>query len=226
MSKQKTRTRNWTFVCYPESLPCDWLEIVDSWHIPYVISPVHDKDLNPDGTIKKPHHHVLLMFQGIKSYDQVVQLIKPLNATIPLICQSTKGLVRYMAHMDNPEKHQYKTEDIIAGAGADLAELLKPSSADRYTMIKEMIQFIQDFQIMEFEEIVVYAMENKADTWFPLLCDNSAYIISSVIASKRNRFRDTGFILEGKALINEETGEVIQDKSYLFSHTKEENEQA
>lgn len=79
---------------------------------------------------------------------------------------------------------------------------------------------------MEFEEIVVYAMENKADTWFPLLCDNSAYIISSVIASKRNRFRDTGFILEGKALIDEDTGEVIQDKSYLFSHKKEENEQA
>lgn len=223
--KNTTRTRNWTFVCYPESLPDGWIEIIDSWHVPYVISPVHDQDLNPDGTSKKPHHHVLLMFQGIKTYEQVVELIKPLNATIPLICQSTKGLVRYMTHMDNPEKYQYRTEDIIAGAGADLAELLKPSSADRYTMIREMIQFIQDFQIMEFEEIVVYAMENKADTWFPLLCDNSAYIISSVIASKRNRFRDTGCILEGKALIDEGTGEVIQDKSYLYSH-KEENEEA
>ena len=27
----------------------------------------------------KPHYHVLLLFGGVKSYDQVLELIKPLN---------------------------------------------------------------------------------------------------------------------------------------------------
>lgn len=224
MIKKNTRTRNWTFIFYPESAPANWQEIIDGWHVPYLISPKHDKDLNPDGTPKKEHFHVLLMFQGIKSYEQIVELIEPLNGPIPQVCQSSKGMARYLCHLDNPSKFQYKVEDIIAGGGADVAELLKPSASDRYTMIREMINFIFDNEILEFEEIVIFAMENKFDTWFPLLCDNSAYIISNVIASKRNRLKDSGEILSGKNLIDKYTGEILADKSFLFSHKEEKNE--
>src|SRR5699024_11179639 len=52
------RTRNWTFVVYPESAPEDWREIIDDLHVPWIESPLHDKDVNPDGEIKKPHWHV------------------------------------------------------------------------------------------------------------------------------------------------------------------------
>ncbi|MBU5670197.1 replication protein [Peptoniphilus sp. MSJ-1] len=225
MTKKNTsRTRNWVFVVYPESLPEGWRDIIDGWHVPYLISPIHDMDKNPDGTVKKPHHHVLLMFSGLKTYQQIVDLIKPLNGPIPIMCQSVKGMARYFAHIDNPEKHQYSVEDIIAGAGADLTELLKPSSGDRYEMIGEMIQFINDNQVMEFEEIVIYAMNNKSSTWFPLLCDNSAYIISSVINSKRNRYKE-GYLLDGCNLINVETGEIASDKSFLYKNNKNDSEE-
>lgn len=221
-NKITSRTRNWVFIIYPESLPTDWREIIDGWHVPYLISPLHDKDTNPDGTPKKAHYHVLLMFPGLKSYEQIVALIEPLSGPIPLMCQSVKGMARYFVHMDNAEKYQYSVDDIVAGAGADLQDLLKPSSADRYTMIGEMIDFIQANEIMEFEEIVIYAMKNKSTTWFPLLCDNSAYIISSVITSKRNRYKDTGLVLSGSSLIDKETGEIVEDKSHLFNIKDEE----
>lgn len=225
MSVKNTRTRNWTFVVYPESMPDNWLAIIDDWHVPYLVSPLHDKDVNPDGSVKKAHYHVLLMFQGLKTFKQISELIAPLNGPIPQICQSSKGMARYLAHLDNPEKYQYKVEDIIAGAGADLNELLKPTSYDRYTMIREMIAFVQDNGITEFEEMVIYAMENRFDSWFPLLCDNSAYIISSVISSKRNRLKDTGTILSGRSLIDSTTGEVIEDKSFLFCHKEKEEDE-
>ena len=111
-----------------------------------MISPVHDKDINPDenNTLKKPHYHVLLMFDSVKTYKQVTEITEEVKATIPQIVHSPKGLARYMTHMDNPEKAQYKTEDIVALNGADLSELLKPSSQDRYSMIREMLQFIND----------------------------------------------------------------------------------
>lgn len=202
------RTRSWTFVVYPESAPKNWEEIIQKIYTQTLISPIHDKDMNPDGTVKKAHYHILLMFDQVKTYNQILEITKSLNAPIPQVCHSPKGLARYMAHLDNPEKAQYKISDVRSLNGADLTELLKPSSQDRYSMIREMLDFINENQIMEFEDILIYSMNNKFDTWFPLLCDNSAYIIGQAINSRRNRFKDTGEILIGSELLNYHTGEI------------------
>lgn len=219
------RTRNWSFLVYPESAVSDWKERIQKLFVKTLISPVHDKDINPDenNTLKKPHYHVLLMFDSVKTYKQVTEITEELKATIPQIAHSPKGLARYMTHMDNPEKAQYKVEDIVALNGADLSELLKPSSQDRYSMIREMLQFINDNQIMEFEDILIYAMNNKFDTWFPLLCDSSAYVIGQAIKSKRNRYKEKGEILSGNQIINKNTGEV-EDVSFLKKGTEEPKE--
>ena len=91
-------------MAYPESAPEGWRDVLDEQHIQWVESPLHDKDMNADGTPKKPHWHILLLFDGKKSYEQVKELTDKLHATIPQKCASAKGLVRYMAHLDNPEK--------------------------------------------------------------------------------------------------------------------------
>ncbi|MFS5611931.1 Rep family protein [Streptococcus agalactiae] len=44
------RGRNWWIVVYPESLPENWKEIISTE--PVAISPLHDKDVNADGTRK------------------------------------------------------------------------------------------------------------------------------------------------------------------------------
>ncbi len=219
------RTRNWSFLVYPESAVSDWKERIQKLFVKTLISPVHDKDINPDenNTLKKPHYHVLLMFDSVKTYKQVTEITEELKATIPQIAHSPKGLARYMTHMDNPEKAQYKVEDIVALNGADLSELLKPSSQDRYSMIREMLQFIDNNQIMEFEDILIYAMNYKFDTWFPLLCDNSAYVIGQAIKSKRNRYKEKGEILSGNQIINKNTGEV-EDVSFLKKGKEEPKE--
>ena len=49
--KVDNRARNWSLVVYPESAP--GRDILDDYHIPWVESPLHDKDVNPDGEIKK-----------------------------------------------------------------------------------------------------------------------------------------------------------------------------
>lgn len=160
-------------------------------HIQWVESPLHDSDLNGDDTEKKAHWHVLTMFEGNKSYEQVLEITKQLNATIPIMCQSPKGLVRYMAHLDNPEKHQYSTSDIIGHGGADVLELLKPTAASRYYLIKEMSEFVIEHDILYFTELYEFAMWNRFDDWFPLLCDNSAFVMTSVIKSRRQRVYDS-----------------------------------
>lgn len=186
-SRGSDRTRNWTVVVYPESAPQNWREYLDELHIEWVESPLHEFDTNATGEVKKPHWHVLLMFGGVKSYEQVCDCIDPLNCPIPQRCHNAKAMVRYMAHLDNPEKFQYNSADIKAHGGVDIAELLRPSSSERYSLIREMTEYIKREGITEFQDIMDYAAAERFDDWFPLLCDNSAYVIGQIIKSQRHR---------------------------------------
>lgn len=189
--KKDDRARNWTFVIYPidgnPPAPSGWRDILDELHIQWVESPLHDKDMNADGTPKKPHIHVLALYDGHKSFDQVKEVTDKLNAPIPQKCASAKGLVRYMAHLDNPEKVQYDRGLILGHGGADVAEYLKPTSSSRYLLIKEMMDYVREKNIIEMEDLLTYASAERFDDWFPLLCDNSAYIMGSFIKSRRHR---------------------------------------
>lgn len=184
---KETRTRNWSVIVYPESAPENWRQILDESHIEWIESPLHEFDTNPTGEIKKPHYHILLLFGGVKSYDQVCEFIKPLNGPIPQRCHNARAMVRYFAHLDNPDKFQYSVADIIPHGGVDIAELLKPSTSERYSMIKDMIEYVEAYNITEFYELMDYAKDNEFDSWFPLLCDSSAYIVNQYIKSNRQR---------------------------------------
>jgi len=200
------RIRNWTLIVYPESAPKNWRDILDNQHIQWVESPLHDKDTNEDGTPKKPHWHILLMYEGKKSFEQIKEITDSLSCPIPQKVPNTKGLVRYMAHMDNPDKHQYSRSEIICHGGADLAELLKPTSATRYLLIQEMINYIDEHHITEMRDMLIYASRERFDDWFPLLCDNSAYIINTMITSNRFSNNKSGDYVK----VDLESGEIIE----------------
>ena len=186
-SSGDTRTRSWTFVLYEDSAPENWRDILDDMHIEWIESPWHDKDINGNGEPKKKHKHILLLFQGKKSYEQIKELTDVLNQPIPQRCHNAKAMVRYMAHLDNPEKAQYNPSDIIGHGGADVSDMLRPSSSERYTIIKDMIDYIRSAGITEFQDLMDYAADVHYDDWFPLLCDNSAYVVGLYIKSQRHR---------------------------------------
>ncbi|MFS5771787.1 Rep family protein [Streptococcus agalactiae] len=84
------RGRNWWIVVYPESLPENWKEIISTE--PVAISPLHDKDVNADGTKKKPHYHIVFNYKGNKSFEQMDEMARVLRALIPerVLLQSFK----------------------------------------------------------------------------------------------------------------------------------------
>lgn len=184
------RTRNWSFVLYPESEPENWRGILDSFHVPWIESPLHDSDLNGDETEKKAHRHIAMMFEGKKSYDQVKEITDSLNAPHPQKIANMVGLVRYMAHLDNPEKHQYSPLEIIGHCGADVQAYLRPTSGARHILLQEMIAYIETNDIREFCDLSLYAMNERGDDWFPLLADNSTVFIDRYIKSRRNKIID------------------------------------
>ena len=191
MSSEKTRghdrTRIWVAVVYPDSAPDNWRDILDDYHIEWAESPLHQFDVNPTGELKKAHWHIVLAFDGPKSYEQVCDILEPLNCTIPQRCHSLKGAVRYFAHLDNPEKHQYSIADIRAHGGFDVQAALAPSSSERYALISEMVDFVRQNNITEFQDLMDAAIELHFDSWFPLLCDSCSFVMQQYIKSQRHR---------------------------------------
>lgn len=192
------RTRSWTFIVYPESAPENWRDIIDNEHIQWVESPLHDKDINANGEPKKPHWHVLVMYESVKTYEQVKELTDKLHTPAPQKCNGAKGLVRYMAHLDNPEKVQYDRHQIIGHGGADVSELLRPSASESLALQAEMIDFIVKYDVSEYIDLVVYARMNRPE-WFEELSCRSFNIVQ-IIKSRRH---------SGRKPIDPTTGEVI-----------------
>lgn len=161
------RTRNWLTIVYPESAPPDWRERLDALHIPAFISPLHEHDLNADGEVKKAHYHVVLMYDGVKTLEQVKEDVSLFGGVQPLVCKSLRGTARYLCHLDNPEKYQYSISDVISLAGADYSEAIL-SGSDRIQAIREMSVWCEENGVYSYYRLFVYARENRSD-WFERL---------------------------------------------------------
>lgn len=182
------RLRNYATVVYADSAPSNWKEILADELIPCFISPYHDSDLNPTGEPKKPHWHVMLMFEGVKSERQVKEIFDKINGVGIYRVPSIRGMARYFCHLDNPDKHLYKTEDVIALAGADYIGTIG-LAVDKYKAIGEMITFIKKHKIIHYTDILDYSYQHRFD-WFRILCDCGSYVVSSYLKSNADRIRD------------------------------------
>lgn len=183
------RSRGFAFVLYPESAPENWRQLLDDHHIQWAESPLHCFDVNDTGEVKKPHWHIVIYFESLKTIDQVKEITIPLNGTIPIKLNSVRGMIRYFAHLDNPEKYQYPVDQIIGHGGMDVQDLLRISASARYKIICDMTNWIRDNDICEFADLYDYATVFHSEDWIPLLCDNSCYIVSQYIKSNRERIR-------------------------------------
>ena len=182
MAKDDTRVRLWATVVYPESAPDDWQSIISDLMIPCYISPLHDRDLNSDGTPKKAHHHVLFVFDCKKSRQQIEEITKQFGGVGQELVKSKRGYARYLCHMDNPEKAQYSPEDVIVIGAEDYFSLVSLPT-DKYKNIREMIAWCIENNNFYYSDLCQYAMENR-DDWFRTLCDNGTYVVKEYLKAE------------------------------------------
>lgn len=153
------RYRQWTIIIYPESVPHDWQDKISD--LRWAQSPLHDKDVNPDGTLKKPHHHIMIVFDGKKSYEQVKIISDSINGASPQFVRDIRGMLRYFAHLDNPEKTQYDKSKII-GHGFDVSKYLE-SDEDIDQLEQEIEIYCEKNHINEYAQLI--KISRQFDGW-------------------------------------------------------------
>lgn len=176
------KVRNVATVVYPDSAPKNWKQILADKHIPCFISPLHDKDINPNGETKKPHYHVLLTIENPREMGFFDNIIKDIGGVGRENVNSLRGYARYLTHKDNPEKAQYKDSDVIALGGAVYSSVVNLAS-DKYRIIREMVSFCNVQGISSYSVLLEWCMINRED-WFQCLCDSGTYVMKEYLKSK------------------------------------------
>lgn len=173
------KTRNWATIIYPESEKPGWRDTLRSWCVQAFVSPLHDSDKNPTGEPKKPHYHVLVMWDGPRSRKLMEQRFEELGGVGCEACNSARGYARYLCHLDNPEKHQYDVDAVEAFGGADYAEVTEMES-DRRKMVAEMCAWCRATGCISFAELMDYSRAYRED-WFRAITSSCTLVMSKYI---------------------------------------------
>lgn len=197
-----TRTRNFATVVYPESAPEDWQDILARHCVPAFISPLHDKDVNPTGEPKKPHYHVVLMFEGKKSPSQVKEIFDTINGVGCEVVKSLRGYARYLCHLDNPEKAQYEPSEVRCIASDYFGTI--GLAIDKYVALGEMQDFCEQYNVVSFYLLSKYARAHRPD-WHRILCDCGSVYMREYLKSKQWSQEQNM-----SNIINPETGEILE----------------
>lgn len=184
MVKDK-RSNKWAFLIYEESAPTNYRDILEHMHIPYILSPWHDQDVDQlTGEIKKSHKHGALFFDSLKSYSQVSELIQhQLKAPNHIeIIMSPKGMFDYFIHASNPDKTPYDINDIESGCGFDLNQFLLEQNQSQ--IFNDIIDMIEEQNLTEFQSLVISARQHYP-TFLNLIIQRS-YFFAKYLDSRRH----------------------------------------
>lgn len=209
-AKRTGRTRNFATVVYPESAPEDWKERLNELHVAALISPLHDKDTNPSGEPKKPHYHVLVMFESPKDYEsQIKPIFDQIGGVGREVINSLRGYARYLCHLDNPEKAQYDPTEVISMGGADYHAITNLPTDNR-KMLADIMAFIQESEIYSFAEFIDVSRVHHPE-WFTLIVNSNGWIVKEFIKSLEWE-KMTGYVrAENRPKVDKETGEILED---------------
>ena len=186
MPSKIVKKRNWAFVVYPESLPEGWLDLLRETGLQCAISPLHDKDKEPTGELKKAHYHVIVCYSGPTSYNVVKGLTEQLHAPGPQALEQVRGYYRYLTHKDNPEKAQYSENDIQTLNGFYIGDFVEMTKSEVLNIKRELLTLIREADILEYSDFLNLLQDSDMVQQFDVASSNTLFFYR-YISSRRNK---------------------------------------
>lgn len=189
------KARYWQALVYPDSAPENWRDILNDLFVMWVASPLHDKDVNDDGTPKKPHYHVYLIFDNTYTYSYAKDIYDEIGAVFPdlartVIIKNLPACIKYLTHENKPDKAQYDksgithSEDFVPEKFEEQPTLDELKRRDK-EIYYEILDFINEQDIVELCDLIDYARWNN-DEWSEYI-RHKTIAIAYHINSRRNK---------------------------------------
>lgn len=167
---EKAKSRYFTFLLYPESVPEDWELKLESLGMPIAISPFHDKDRkegNEQG-LKKAHYHVIYVTPNPVTAHSVRMRIKRLLgdqsvAMVQIVATSMENMYLYLTHESKDaiakNKYVYDKADIKHLNNFDIDRYIVLDEAEKKEIERVILNIIYDnrlenvFDFMDFYHV-------------------------------------------------------------------------
>lgn len=172
-------------VLYPDSSTYDTDKLIKALaeeHLTFAVSPIHDRDVEDDGSPKKAHYHLLLAYSSATTLDNIRSWFKicgMLESDLHSVrvCASGVGYYRYLTHKDNPEKAQYDDNDIrVFNDSDELFKKFSKTASEKIDDLVRIFQIVDELNTISFHNLIQYLMLNERDL-FKMLTSSSALAI-------------------------------------------------
>lgn len=247
MAVKNTKARHFGFLLYPDSIPNNWKEKLESLGISMAVSPLHDMDEKKDEDTwnsndvirngkhyKKPHYHVIYIARNPVTIESVRNKIKRKlgNSSIAHveILDYIKGSYEYLTHESKDaiakNKHIYDKKNILHINDFDLDRYITLDESQKRELRDQLVEIINQCGIVNLKELKAFldwrgqefGISNQRD-------------VTDVIGSNGNLFRmafdgnyQNGFRPQYARRVDPETGETISGVDELISKVKEGEE--
>lgn len=192
--QEALKGRHFAYVVYPESAPANWIEQLQQTGLSFVVSPLHDKDVDPTGTLKKPHYHVIISWGNTTTYRAARGLCDKIRCPRPQMLKSPNAMYRYMQHLDNPDKYQYT--DIPTTYNGWVRPL---NAADVAQLKREIWGMVYTNDCQEYGELLMVCVEHGSEyfdvasshtIFFSKICDGYRHAPIRTLKRRYNMLDD------------------------------------
>lgn len=167
------KSRHWCGVLYPENMIPNWEEEIYNI-IPFPFSYcIHDKDTNKDGSIRKTHVHVIIVFNNTTTYKHALSLFeelsdkgkKAINKVERVL--NIKNMYDYLIHDTDgarrAKKYLYDVSERVNGNNFDIGAYEQLSKTDKLNIQKEISSIIINERFTNFTDFYEYMMLDYGD---------------------------------------------------------------
>lgn len=154
-----------------------------------VIGPIHDRDLNQKGELKKAHYHVLITYRGPQTYNSVKALTDSLNASRPEPVESLRGAFRYLTHRDNPEKAQYDESDIQLLNGFNISDIEELTKSEINEIKRNIRIIIRHYDFTDYCQLLDY-LDYKEMYREAIVAGDHTILFDAYLRSRRNHYQE------------------------------------
>ena len=185
------KKRGWELVTYPDSMPSDWETIIDATQLEWWMSPLHDRDTDENGVLKKPHFHHTVYSQSNIEGSYIVEICTALGSKlVPQPVKRKSASIQYHFHLNSPTKYLYPIEGFRVFGGADYAPYLAVTLSEKQGLLCDVINYCEDLGIVEFADLVNECVEGRLEKrYLDCVCSNVMFL-RSYLQSRKFMSRD------------------------------------
>ena len=165
------------------------------------VSPLHDKDIRDfeTGELAKPHYHIIVRFPTPRYLEPVRRLVgswiydadglatAPDGEDVTWYVRPVPdypGAIRYLCHIDTPEKHRYPENEVLTFGFIDISALYAKSLSDDMQGYYQLIAWCRNNPNKTYSQLVD-AVYDSDDKGLMRTLTRYSYTIKAYLADKK-----------------------------------------